>query len=51
MDKKCENCKHCGLETVADVGACNCCEDFDFYSPHSDSDKTAKGESIPGKLK
>lgn len=33
-NKKCENCAHWGFETMADVGACNCCENFSFYKPY-----------------
>lgn len=33
MQIRCENCVHIGQETMADVGACNCCENFEFFSP------------------
>lgn len=36
MTKTCENCKHRGQETMADVGSCNCCEDFEFYIPDNE---------------
>lgn len=33
MQVRCENCIHEGQETMADVGSCNCCENFDYFKP------------------
>lgn len=34
MQIRCSNCAHIGQETMSDVGACNCCENFEFFSPY-----------------
>lgn len=33
MQIRCKNCTHVGQETMGDVGACNCCENFSYFSP------------------
>ena len=41
-DKPCVTCNNAGWETMDKVAACNCCENFEFYTPRKERESNAK---------
>lgn len=46
VDVLCDICAHKGLETMSDVGACNCCDGYEFYEPREQEVEITNGADV-----
>ena len=46
VDVLCDICAHKGLETMSDVGACNCCDGYEFYELREQEVEITNGTDV-----